>query len=109
MTDLYRKLALATIESTWNYEIKHLAVAALGGGPKPDAWRRYNEVTDAQDGQWFYWRDPNDPEDVSADCALVEDGEIVGKGGCGLSFLTDCQPCPVDTETLAALEKADAD
>ena len=83
------------------------AVAALGGQPDPAAWRSHVHVTDASDGQWFYWRNPSgDDGEVHVDQVGVNHGRIAAKQGGGLMADTECQPCrfaPDVTEALARL------
>lgn len=70
-----------------------------------DAWRPIEEITDAIDGQWFVWRDPASTQtDMHADRAIVEDGKIVGKDGCGLLWYVECQPCRFADDVVEALK-----
>jgi len=107
--DLWRKLALAVLRREGAWETEAAAVAALGGGPNPDAWQPFGDVEGVQDGRWFYWRDPDEPTDMHTDRAIADaDGRIEGKYGCGLTWYRECQPCALDQEALAALAEGRA-
>jgi hypothetical protein len=85
------------------------AVAAFAGGPEPVAWRPYVEITDASDGQWFYWRNWSVRDgEVHVDQVGVERGRIVLKVGGSLMDDSECQPCrlaPDVREALAGLAR----
>ena len=83
------------------------AVCALADDPDPDAWKSWKE-TKCEEGQWFLWRNPRNPDDIHADQANPDDnGFIDMKYGCGLDFYPECQPAKLADDVLAAIATAE--
>ena len=81
-------------------------VAAFGGPPDPAAWRPSVQVTEARDGQWFFWRDPSHGDGkVHVDQVTARHGRIAGKQGGGLMDYTECQPCRFAPDVAEALAR----
>src|SRR4051812_30686051 len=69
LTHRLRAFALKEISNSY-WRVNDEAVCALVNEPDPDAWRLWQE-TQAEEGQWFLWRDPKDPDDLHADKAGI--------------------------------------
>jgi hypothetical protein len=105
-----RQAALKAIQEDrlFHHDLIVIGIMTLAAPPDETAWTSYSEYPDPKDGQWFYWRDPNSPGEDHVDPAIVTDGIIDGKNGCGLMYYTLCQPCKFDPEVeqiLLSLEQ----
>jgi hypothetical protein len=103
-----RAMALRLIGQANRYFVMDFledAVTAFGEDPDPAGWRPYVDVTDAENGQWFYWRDPSDDDRVHVDQVSVKYGRIAMKHGGGLMDDTQCQPCRFAPDVTAALAR----
>lgn len=112
MADIRQKIALKFLEQGYgsmdSWEARRIVIALLSEEPLPDAWREHTKADPLPDGcHWFFWRDPSEPDDVHVDEALFTDREIDGKAGCGLAYFTECQPCRLPADVLAALARAE--
>ena len=86
----------------------HELIAVLSPAPPDGAWQHFEDVAAPQDDGWYFWRDPDASDGrIHADQAIVEDGKIVGKHGCGLHWYSECSPLdmPPDVAEVLAREK----
>lgn len=97
--------AIRSIGDPFSWSADYMPCGALTAlsGYDETSWIKWQDVADAQDGDWFVWRDG--PEDIHVDQVIVEDGKIIGKGGCGLDYYPECQPCRFADDVKSALAK----
>lgn len=83
------------------------ALVALAEDLDPNGWRPWQE-TQAEFGQWFLWRDPDEPHTLHADQADPDArGFIEMKYGCGLDFYPECQPLQMADDVKRAVADAE--
>jgi hypothetical protein len=89
----------------WKYGEHYRAAMLPPSGYTDDAWVHFEDLTDPVDMGWYVFRDPDKPADMHVDQLLLEHGEIVGKGCCGLEFYSECQPCRFPDDVLALIAR----
>ena len=84
-------------------------VAALSPAPAESMWRHHADVPNPTPDGWYLWRDP-DEEDrrAHADQAIVEDGKITSKWGCGIVWYSECAPLELPADVAEILVQAAA-
>jgi hypothetical protein len=83
-------------------------IAVLSDLPPDDAWRHHDTVAGSAPDAWYLWRDPSAPNDLHADRAIVEEGKITSKWGCGINSYTECVPLDLPADVAAILAEDDA-
>lgn len=103
---IMKRMALEAFQHGLDHDdYRKLAICVLSAPPDETKWRHYSDVHEPEDGQWFFWRDPNEREGDHVDRVIVTNGVINGKYGCGLHWYTHCQPCVFDDEVKAVLSE----
>jgi hypothetical protein len=82
-------------------------IAVLSDLPPDDAWRHHDTVADPTPDGWYLWRDPRAPDDIHADRAIVEEGKIISKWGCGINYYTECTPLELPADVAAIIAEGD--
>lgn len=103
--DLLRQFALMVIS-----EDHHLADDAILAvcGFSDEGWKPHTAYSDVIEGTWFVWRDPDDiTNNVHVDRAMVRDGKIFSKYGCGIKWYSECQPCSFAQDLVDAIAKGE--
>ena len=101
-----RKFALAVLADPirWEYGDQARDLLVPLSGYADDAWADWKSIVGAKDGQWFVFRDPDDPADMRADQVMASPkGRIEGKYCCGLDYYPECQPCRFADDVRQAL------
>lgn len=85
-------------------------IAVLCDLPAEEAWHRYDEVAHPIENGWYLWRHSSrvPAERIHADRALIEDGKITSKWGCGIGFYTECAPLELPADVAAIIADDDA-